>query len=157
MPPTVWILHAERDGPAAQATRAGLVGSSRYSRPSAAKRSGPLAPAGPRASPSETSAAKRMDGQFIKPVIVHLANVLAVEPVQLGQIETGVGAQDLRQIKRLDDFVSEFLRFTRPPKLNVERLPVRPLLTDLVAFITPECSKKGVALDVDLCGPDTAW
>ena len=61
------------------------------------------------------------------------------------------------EIKRLDDFVSEFLRFTRPPKLNVERLPVRPLLTDLVAFITPECSKKGVALDVDLCGPDTAW
>ena len=61
------------------------------------------------------------------------------------------------EIKRLDDFVSEFLRFTRPPKLNVERLPVRPLLTDLAAFITPECSKKGVALDVDLRGPDTAW
>ncbi len=61
------------------------------------------------------------------------------------------------EIKRLDDFVSEFLRFTRPPKLNVERLPVRPLLTDLAAFITPECSKKGVALDVDLRGADTAW
>jgi signal transduction histidine kinase len=60
------------------------------------------------------------------------------------------------EIKRLDDFVSEFLRFTRPPRLNVERLPVRPLLTDLAAFITPECSKKGVALDVDLRGPDTA-
>lgn len=61
------------------------------------------------------------------------------------------------EIKRLDDFVSEFLRFTRPPRLNVERLPVRPLVTDLAAFITPECSKKGVALDVDLAGPETAW
>jgi signal transduction histidine kinase len=61
------------------------------------------------------------------------------------------------EIKRLDDFVSEFLRFTRPPRLNVQRLPVRPLLTDLAAFITPECSKKGVALDLDLGGPDTAW
>ena len=48
------------------------------------------------------------------------------------------------EIKRLDDFVSEFLRFARPPRLNVERLPVRPLITDLVAFIAPECSKKGV-------------
>jgi signal transduction histidine kinase len=28
---------------------------------------------------------------------------------------------------------------------------------DLAAFITPECSKKGVALKVDLRGPDTAW
>ena len=60
------------------------------------------------------------------------------------------------EIKRLDDFVSEFLRFTRPPRLNVERLPVRPLLTDLAAFITPECSKKGVELGVDLRGPETA-
>lgn len=60
------------------------------------------------------------------------------------------------EIKRLDDFVSEFLRFARPPKLNVERLPVRPLITDLAAFITPECSKKGVTLDLDLRGPESA-
>ncbi len=60
------------------------------------------------------------------------------------------------EIKRLDDFVSEFLRFARPPRLNVERLPVRPLITDLAAFIAPECSKKGVALDLDLRGPESA-
>src|SRR5712691_9437169 len=60
------------------------------------------------------------------------------------------------EIKRLDDFVSEFLRFARPPRLNLERLAVRPLITDLVAFIGPECSKKGVALEADLRGPDTA-
>jgi signal transduction histidine kinase len=61
------------------------------------------------------------------------------------------------EIKRLDDFVSEFLRFARPPRLSVERLPVRPLLTDLAAFIAPECSKKGVRLDLDLRGPESAW
>jgi len=61
------------------------------------------------------------------------------------------------EIKRLDDFVSEFLRFARPPRLNVERLAVRPLLIDLIAFMTPECSKKGVSLELELGGPDTAW
>jgi signal transduction histidine kinase len=61
------------------------------------------------------------------------------------------------EIKRLDDFVSEFLRFARSPGLRVERLAVPPLLTDLAAFITPECSKKGVSLELELGGPDTAW
>jgi two-component system, NtrC family, sensor histidine kinase HydH len=60
------------------------------------------------------------------------------------------------EIKRLDDFVSEFLRFARPPRLNVERLALHDLLADLAAFITPECSKKGVSLILDLRGPDTA-
>jgi signal transduction histidine kinase len=61
------------------------------------------------------------------------------------------------EIKRLDDFVSEFLRFARPPTLNVERLPIRPLITDLADFIAPECSKKGVALELELRGPEAAW
>lgn len=61
------------------------------------------------------------------------------------------------EIKRLDDFVSEFLRFAAPPRLDVVRLAVRPLLTDLAAFIAPECSKKGVALSLDLAGPELAW
>jgi signal transduction histidine kinase len=61
------------------------------------------------------------------------------------------------EIKRLDDFVAEFLRFARPPRLNVERLAVGPLLTDLAAFMAPECSKQRVTLEVDLRGADTAW
>jgi signal transduction histidine kinase len=60
------------------------------------------------------------------------------------------------EIKRLDDFVSEFLRFARLPPLNLERLPVPPLIKDLAAFIAPECSKKGVALELDLRGPEVA-
>jgi signal transduction histidine kinase len=61
------------------------------------------------------------------------------------------------EIKRLDDFVSEFLRFARPARPDVKRLAVRPLVSELAAFIRPECAKKGVALDLDLAGPDTAW
>jgi two-component system sensor histidine kinase HydH len=61
------------------------------------------------------------------------------------------------EIKRLDDFVSEFLRFARSPKLNVERLRVPPLITELATFMSPECSKKGVSLELDLGGPEVAW
>jgi signal transduction histidine kinase len=60
------------------------------------------------------------------------------------------------EIKRLDDFVSEFLRFARAPKLNLEHLEVRPLLADLVAFLSPQCSQKGVALSLELRGPERA-
>jgi two-component system sensor histidine kinase HydH len=60
------------------------------------------------------------------------------------------------EVKRLDDFVSEFLRFARPPRSNLQRLPVRHLIADLAAFIAPECSKKGVTLDLDLRGPESA-
>jgi len=61
------------------------------------------------------------------------------------------------EIRRLDDFVSEFLRFARPPRLNPERLPIRPLLADLAAFMAPECSKKGVGLSLALeRGPEIA-
>jgi signal transduction histidine kinase len=60
------------------------------------------------------------------------------------------------EIKRLDDFVAEFLRFARPPRLNVQRLAVGPLIGDLAAFMTPECAKKGVALKVHLAGPEAA-
>src|SRR5512134_419592 len=60
------------------------------------------------------------------------------------------------EIKRLDDFVSEFLRFARPPRLHVERLAVGPLVSELTAFMTPEFAKKGVSLGSERSGPDVA-
>ncbi|MGE0453265.1 MAG: PAS domain-containing sensor histidine kinase [Vicinamibacteria bacterium] len=60
------------------------------------------------------------------------------------------------EIKRLDDFVSEFLRFARAPAPNRERVRIAPLVSDLVAFMAPECSKKAVALEMDLRGPESA-
>ena len=112
------------------------------------------------------------------PLIETLATGVAHEvrnPLNSVQINLSILEQELREllpdrdahafavlrkiageIKRLDDFVSEFLRFARPPRLQLERLPVRPLVTDLAAFMAPECAKKGVTLDLDLRGPESA-
>lgn len=53
------------------------------------------------------------------------------------------------ELKSLDDFVGEFLRFARPPPLKREPTAVRALLSDLATFISPECSKKGVELALE--------
>jgi signal transduction histidine kinase len=61
-----------------------------------------------------------------------------------------------RELRSLDDFVTEFLRFARPPRLSLEPVAVRSLLTDLTTFIGPECSRKGVSLSLVVeAGPAT--
>ena len=58
------------------------------------------------------------------------------------------------ELRSLDNFVTEFLRFARPPRPRFERVAVRPLLDDLVTFIGPECARKGVSLSLaDEGGP----
>jgi len=52
------------------------------------------------------------------------------------------------ELRSLDNFVTEFLRFARPPRLNRAPVSVRPLLVDLVTFIGPECARKGVSLSL---------
>jgi len=60
------------------------------------------------------------------------------------------------ELRSLDNFVTEFLRFARPPRLNREPVAVRLLLADLVTFIGPECSRKGVSLSLAAHGgPET--
>jgi signal transduction histidine kinase len=59
-----------------------------------------------------------------------------------------VMAKIARELRSLDDFVTEFLRFARPPRLSLETVAVRSLLADLTTFIGPECSRKGVALSL---------
>lgn len=54
------------------------------------------------------------------------------------------------EIRHLDEFVAEFLRFARPPRLKLERVPLRPLLTDLASFIAPQCASKQVSLHLSL-------
>jgi two-component system, NtrC family, sensor kinase len=51
-----------------------------------------------------------------------------------------------REVNSLDNFVSEFLRYARPPRLKLERVPVRQLLGDLVTFLGPQFAEKEVAL-----------
>jgi signal transduction histidine kinase len=54
------------------------------------------------------------------------------------------------EVASLDQFVSEFLRFARPPRLKLETIQIKRLLSDLGTFLTPELSKKGVGLDLAL-------
>jgi signal transduction histidine kinase len=55
------------------------------------------------------------------------------------------------EVSSLDDFISEFLRFARPPRLKLGPVPVRSLVSDLVTFMAPECARKEVRL---LLAPD---
>jgi len=60
------------------------------------------------------------------------------------------------ELRSLDNFVTEFLRFARPPRPAREPVAVRLLLADLVTFIGPECSRKGVSLSLATqSGPET--
>ena len=52
------------------------------------------------------------------------------------------------ELRSLDHFVTEFLRFARPPQPTLKPVAVRPLLADLVTFIGPECARKGVSLSL---------
>lgn len=67
-----------------------------------------------------------------------------------------VVAKIARELRSLDDFVTEFLRFARPPRLSLETVAMRSLLADLTTFIGPECNRKGVALSLVVeGGPET--
>jgi signal transduction histidine kinase len=58
------------------------------------------------------------------------------------------------ELGALEEFVGEFLRFARPPALELERVPLQPLLADLAAFVSPQCQKAGVQLELDVtAGP----
>jgi signal transduction histidine kinase len=52
------------------------------------------------------------------------------------------------ELRSLDDFVTEFLRFARPPRLNREPLAVRTLLADLVNLLAPEAARRDVTLSL---------
>ncbi len=59
-------------------------------------------------------------------------------------------AKIANEVASLDNFVSEFLRFARPPRLKMETVQVKALLADLTTFLAPEFSKKNVTLTLAL-------
>jgi signal transduction histidine kinase len=76
-------------------------------------------------------------------------------PDRKGRVFDVVG-RIANELRSLDDFVTEFLRYARPPRLKLEAVGVRPLVEDLATFIGPECDRKGVALSVAAeSGPET--
>jgi signal transduction histidine kinase len=53
-----------------------------------------------------------------------------------------------KELRSLDNFVTEFLRYAGAPPLKPDTLAVRGLLEDLATFIGPECARKGVSLSL---------
>jgi signal transduction histidine kinase len=53
------------------------------------------------------------------------------------------------QVRRLDEVVQGFLKFTRPENLHLEPLLIPTLFQDLMPIITPEAEKSGIAISTD--------
>ncbi len=56
------------------------------------------------------------------------------------------------EIVRLDGILTSFLKFARPPKLNIERVDIPQLLSRLVEFFGPEVEGSGLHLRLDIQG-----
>ncbi len=54
------------------------------------------------------------------------------------------------QVRRLDEVVQGFLRFTRPEDLELEVVPVRKLFDDIMPIVTAEAQKSGIDVRLDL-------
>ncbi len=74
--------------------------------------------------------------------------VRQLEPHPTAQVHTLL-AKIANEIRSLDNFVAEFLRFARPPKPRLETLSVRELLTDLVTFIGAEAGRRRTRLSLE--------
>jgi signal transduction histidine kinase len=53
------------------------------------------------------------------------------------------------EIRRLDQVVQGFLKFTRPEDMQLQPVDVGALLAEIAAVVTPEAKKAGIAIDVD--------
>jgi len=59
------------------------------------------------------------------------------------------------EIRRLDEVVQGFLKFTRPEELKLQPVRLKPLFDEVVPIVQPEATRTAVALDVDCNGvPD---
>jgi signal transduction histidine kinase len=54
------------------------------------------------------------------------------------------------QVRRLDEVVQGFLKFTRPEDLVLRPIPLLPLIEELLPVITAEASKSGVEVRVEV-------
>jgi len=135
---------------------------------------GANAGAGPEAGGRDAGQA-RHDTALVESIAAGIAHEVR-NPLNALQINLGILEQEISQLvpdrgshvfevirriagelRSLDDFVTEFLRFARPPRPTLEPVAVPELLSDLVTFIGPECARKGVSLSLAVeGGPGTA-
>jgi signal transduction histidine kinase len=59
------------------------------------------------------------------------------------------------EIRRLDEVVQGFLKFTRPEDLKLQPVRLGPLLDEIIPVVKPEAERAGVELNIDCNGaPD---
>jgi signal transduction histidine kinase len=57
-----------------------------------------------------------------------------------------------REIRRLDEVVQGFLKFTRPEDLKLQRVHLAELFSEVVSIVTPEADQRGVVV-IEQAGP----
>ena len=55
-----------------------------------------------------------------------------------------------RELKRLEDNLTSFLRFARPPELRLKREEINELVEHITQFFLPECRSDGIELKLEL-------
>ena len=58
------------------------------------------------------------------------------------------------EIRRLDEVVQGFLKFSRPEDLKLQPVPIKMLLDEVVSIVRPEADRAGVAVLVEGDAPD---
>ena len=92
--------------------------------------------------------------QQVAPVKARGAVAIAERPMDRGEAIQHVDVI-AHEIRRLDEVVQGFLKFTRPEDLKLQPLSLRALLDELVPIVRPEAERAGVQLLVDCDGaPD---
>ena len=97
---------------------------------------------------SRTKAAARADAE---------GRVLAVaDPPPVDRAEAMQHVDIIaNEIRRLDEVVQGFLKFTRPEDLKLQPVALGPLLAEIVPIVRPEAERAGVELQIDCSGaPD---
>jgi signal transduction histidine kinase len=62
-----------------------------------------------------------------------------------------------RSLSAIDDFLSDFLLYTRPQQIQCAPADARAIVRELVAFLAPEAAARGIALSADVAdAPDQA-
>ena len=75
-----------------------------------------------------------------------LADLQTAVPTRVGERLNTARAE----MRRLDGIVQNFLRFSRPPALNLQRVGANDLLAHIVALVEPEARERQIALTLEL-------
>src|SRR5262249_54204005 len=78
-------------------------------------------------------------------VLMAVADVPPADPGQAGQHLDVIA----NEIRRLDEVVQGFLKFTRPEDLKLQPVALRALFDEVVSIVRPQADRSNVQLTVD--------